>query len=89
MRRSPERRLNAEFQNRLNETTDIVAKNLTQSFVNLGHLGLASQTVSELCVDHAEGRFNVAALVVLLKKPLLVEAEVVIPPLPKSSCVAT
>jgi hypothetical protein len=69
----------------LNETADIVTKNFTKGFVSLRDLGLASQAVAKLRLDHTESRFNVAALMVLLEKPLLIETEVVVHLMPESA----
>jgi hypothetical protein len=61
-----------------NEATDIVTKNLTKSLIDLRGFGLASKAIAELGFDHAEGSFDVAALVILLHKPSLVEFVVVV-----------
>lgn len=74
----PECRVNAELEDRLNEATDIVTKDFTKRFVSLGRLSFASQTVAELRFDHAECRFDVAALVVLAHEPLMIELIVVV-----------
>lgn len=47
----PEIRLNTEFINGLNETTDIVTQNLTQRFVHLRLIAFASQVRAELDVQ--------------------------------------
>lgn len=53
-----------------------MTKNLAQSFISLRDFGLASQAIAELRLDHAERRFNVAALMVLLEEPLLIERKI-------------
>ena len=79
----PELRLQIKLVHALNKTADIVAENFKERLVDLRDLGSASQTISKLRLDHREGRFDVAALVVLLEKPFLVVAVVVIHPTPK------
>ena len=60
----PESRINPKLENRLNEATDIVTENLTKSLIDLRGFGLAPQRVAKLRLDHAERRFDVAALVI-------------------------
>lgn len=55
----PESRLNAKFINGLNETADIVTKNLAQDFVNLRCRCLALETFAKLRLNHAERRLNI------------------------------
>jgi len=81
---TPELRGDSEFKHGLNKATDIVTQNLTESFINLRRLGLASKTAAEFSLDHTERSLDIAALVVLLEKPLLVEFIVMIHPPPKS-----
>src|ERR1051325_9357395 len=81
---APESRLNAELENRLNETADIVTKNLAQSFVDLRALRLTAQPVTELRLDHAESCLNVREFVITLQKNLAVEFIVVIHLSPKN-----
>ena len=54
-----------------------MTKHLAQSFVDLRGLRLTAQPITELCFDHAEGRFDIAALVIPLEKELAVEFIVV------------
>jgi len=53
-----------------------MTENFAECFVDHGHIGLASQTVSKLPLHHAERGFNVAPLVVVGKEILLAEHEV-------------
>ncbi len=73
----PKSWLNAKLENGLNDATDIVTKNLTKSLIHLRGLSLTSQTISELRLNHAECRFNIAPLVVLSEKPFLIVGIVV------------
>jgi hypothetical protein len=43
-----------------------VTEHLAQSLVDHSNVGLASQRIAELAFHHAESRFDVAALVVVL-----------------------
>jgi hypothetical protein len=71
----PESWLNPKLENRTDQATDIVTKNLTKSLINLRGFSLTSQRITKFCLDHAERRFDVAALMVALHKPFRVEAE--------------
>ena len=53
-------------------------QNLAQRLVDLRCLSLTSQRVANLRLDHAERRFHIAPLVVLLKEPPLIKFIVVI-----------
>ena len=55
-----------------------MTENLTKRFIHLRCFGLASKAVSELRLDHAERGFNVAALVILLQEPRLIELKIVV-----------
>jgi hypothetical protein len=56
----------------LNRPAQVPASNLTEYFVNLPRLRLAAEPFTELALNHAERRLDVATLVVTLHKPLLI-----------------
>jgi len=62
----PERRLDAEFVDGLDDAAKVMAENLTQHFVSLRDGCLAPQTFAELRLNHAEGRLDVETLVAAL-----------------------
>ena len=74
----PKIRLDIQFKHRLNQATEVMTENLAEGFVDLRRFGFASQRIAKLCLDHAECRFDVASLVVLLKKPPLIKFVVVV-----------
>lgn len=51
---SPKCRLNAEFVNELNETTDVMTQNLAQRLVRLRGYSLAPQAFAKLYFNHTE-----------------------------------
>ena len=55
-----------------------MTENLAKRLIYLRRFGLTSKAVSELRLDHAERGFNVAALVVLLQEPRLIELKIVV-----------
>jgi hypothetical protein len=59
-----------------------VRQYFAQGFVNLCRARLASQTVAKLTLDHMEGRFDIAALVVALHETFLIKRIVVKDSLP-------
>ena len=60
-------------------------QNLTERLVGLRGLRATAKRVAKLCLDHAECRFDVAALVVLLHEPLMIEFIVVVHLSPQSA----
>jgi hypothetical protein len=74
----PKLRIDFQFVDGLNQAADVMTENLTKGFVDLSGRGLTAKRVTELRFDHVEGGFDVAALVVLLHEPTLVELIVVI-----------
>ena len=52
----------------LNHHAEVVAKHLTQCFIDLRGQGLTSEPLTKLRLDHVERGFDVAALVVVLQK---------------------
>lgn len=62
-----------------------MTQNLTKSLIDLRRFGFASQAIAKLCLDHAERRFNVGSLVVLLQEPCLIEVVIVEKSPPKSA----
>jgi hypothetical protein len=62
----------------MNKRDKVMTQNLTQSLVNHRHVGLAAETVPKLPLHHAEGRFDVRALVVVLQKLGLSKLKVVV-----------
>ena len=61
----------------MNEYDKVMTKNLTESFVDHRDIGLASQAVTELSLHHAEGRFDVGPLMVVLQEVVAPELKVV------------
>lgn len=56
---------------------------LTKQFIFLRLIALAAKRAAELCLNHTECRFNVAALVILTLEPFLIVSIEVIEPSPK------
>lgn len=56
---------------------------MAENFVNLCGFCPAAKGITKLCFDHVKGGLDVAALMVLLHKPRLVVAVIVIHPTPK------
>src|SRR5579859_3157214 len=83
----PEYRLDAEFALALNQAADVVAQELAQDFIFHGGVRLAPNVVPELCLDHAERRFDVAPLVIVLEEFFPMEAVVVEHPVPDAIAV--
>ena len=54
----------------LNDTADVVAQNLSQNFVLHGRVGLASDRVPKLSLNHAERAFDIRAKMVSLQERL-------------------
>lgn len=85
----PKLGFDVQFVHTLNQTTNVVTEYFTESFIDLRRLGLAPQTVTELCFDHGERRFDVALFVVLLHEPVLIVLIVEVHPTPEGcSCCA-
>src|SRR5690242_13640422 len=61
----PEDSFDAEFALRLNDTTDIVTEKFAKHFVLHGRVRLAADGIPELALGHAEGRLDIAPLVVM------------------------
>lgn len=74
----PKGRVNSEFEDGLNEATNIVTQHLTKSLIDLRGLGLTSKAVTELCLDHRKGSFDVTAFVILVHKPALIQLVVAV-----------
>src|SRR5579872_6835088 len=68
---------------RMNQTHDIMRQHLQQYFVDLGNVGLASDRVSEFALHGREGRFHVAALVVVSEEFFALEIVVVEQTIPR------
>lgn len=62
---SPERRLNPKLVDGLNNTTEVMAQDLAQHFVDLRRVRLAAESFTEFCLNHGEHRLDVAAPVVV------------------------
>ena len=58
-------RLNAQFMNRLNEHTEIMAEYLAQYLIQLPDIALAPCGVAKLPLDHAESRLDIRPLVIM------------------------
>lgn len=82
----PKLRFDIQLKHRLNQTAQVMAENFAECFVDLRGFGFTSQAVTEFGLNHAEGGFNITALVVLLKKPRLIVRVVVVHPTPKRVC---
>ena len=54
----------------LNDTADVMAQNLSQNFVLHGRVGLASDRVPKLSLNHAERAFDIRAKMVSLQERL-------------------
>lgn len=81
--RRPKLRLDIQLIHTLNQAANIVGQDFAKCLVDLCSLCLASEAIAKLCLDHAERRLNVAALVVLLEKPLLIELKVMVHLMPQ------
>jgi len=68
----PKLRLQPKFKHRLNKATDVVAKHLTNCFVDLRRLSPATKRIPELTLDHVERGFRVTALMVVPDEPFLI-----------------
>jgi len=55
---------------------EIMAENLTERFVGHGNIGLASEAVAELALNHAESGFDVGPLMVMRQKLVALKLEV-------------
>jgi hypothetical protein len=73
----PRRGFDPQLALRHDEHGNVVAKHLAVSLIPHGHVTLAPQLVSELCLDHRKRGFHVAPLVVLGQKFVAVERVVV------------
>lgn len=80
---TPENRLDSQLVHRLNHDTNIVTQYLTEYFVDLRYLFLAHQSRPELLFDHRERCLDVAPLVVVPPKPLLIVSVKVVHPGPE------
>lgn len=54
-----------------------MAEDLAEHFILYGHVGLASDMIPELRLDHAEGALDIRSLMVVQQELLAVEGEVV------------
>jgi len=54
-----------------------MTQHLAECFVGLSRLCFTSQPLAELCFDHAESPFHVAALVIVNQKILTLETVIV------------
>ena len=61
-----------------------MAKHLAKCFVDLRRLGIASERIPELTLDHVECGFHVAALVIVLHEAFLIVAVEVEHAIPES-----
>jgi hypothetical protein len=68
----PKGRLNAEFINRGNKAANVMTENLTKQFIFLRLITLAAKRAAELCLNHTEHTFDVAALVIVALEPFLI-----------------
>ena len=68
-------RLNPQFVERADEAANVVAEHLAQRLVLHRHLRLGTHGITEFGLDHAEGRFGVAPLVVMGVELFLIERE--------------
>jgi hypothetical protein len=62
---------------RPDQHAEIVAEDFAENFVPHGHVCFAPHTISELCLNRHDGRFDVGTLVVVPAEFLAVQAEVV------------
>src|SRR5438477_1024902 len=72
----PENGLDAKFALRLDDAADVVAKEFAENLILHRRVGLAADVVPELGLDHGEGRFRVAAQVVMTHELVAAELEV-------------
>ena len=63
---APKARFDSQFISRLYEATKVMTKDFAQCFIGLSGESLASQIPAKLCLDHAEGGFDVRAFVIPL-----------------------
>ncbi len=69
------RRVDSQFMNRLNQDAQIVAEDFAESLVDLGGQGLAAKSLPKLCLDHAEGGFDIGAFVVMIEEFLYIQSD--------------
>ena len=67
----PEYRINAKLVHLLSQNHEIVAQNFAHGFVFHGGIRSAAEAVAELTLNHAEGGFDIGALVVVLRAGLI------------------
>ena len=70
---------------RLVNHADVVSEEFAQHLVLHGHVSLAAHVITELGFHHREGRFDVAALMVMLQELFASKLEVEIHLLPKTA----
>ncbi len=73
----PEYRFNPQFVHFMDENDKVMTENFTKRFIEESGISLASERVTEFPLHHAEGRFNIGALVVVLQIFFSLEHEVV------------
>ena len=66
----------------MDQHADIVAENLAEQFVDLRRVALAPQVIPELSLNHGEGGFGVATLVVVRQEVVAVQVVIVVYLLP-------
>ena len=58
-------RLYAQFMNRLNEHTEIMAEYLAQYLIQLSDIAFTPYRITKFGLDHAKGRLDVGPLMVM------------------------
>ena len=72
----PKSGFDAKLVMRLDETTEIMAKDFTKHFVELSHWQLGADKAAKLALDHAKGCLDIRPLVIVLHKGFTVQAVV-------------
>jgi hypothetical protein len=81
---TPEYRVDAQLAHFVDENGKIMTQYFTERFINHRNVGLASETVAEFPLHHAESGFDVGPLVIMLQEFILPKPEVVIHLRPRS-----
>jgi len=71
----------------MNEYDKIMTENFTERFVSHGNIGLASETVAELALNHRKGCFDIGPLMVMRQKLVPLELKVVVHLGPRSAAI--
>jgi len=72
----PERRVNSKFEHFVDEHDKIMTENLTERFVGHGNVGLASEAIPKLALNHRKGGFDVGPLMIMGQKLIPLELKV-------------